>query len=56
MLNITQNTKNPTDLGEGLGIKLSAAVKCYRFLSLQEQTKPNNRQNSKPIQHDYQPK
>lgn len=56
MLNITQSTKNPTDLGEGLGTELSAAVKGYRLLLLQNQTKANNRQKSKPIQHDYQPK
>lgn len=54
MLNMIQSTKNPTDLGEGLGIKLSAAVMCYRLLLLQKQTKTiNNRQKSKPTQHNY---
>lgn len=49
--------KNPTDLGEGLGIKLSAAVKCYRLLLLEKQTNTiNNRQKAKSIQYDYQPK
>lgn len=36
--------KNPTDLGEGLGIKLSAAVKCYRLLLLEKQTKNHQQQ------------
>lgn len=45
--------KNPTDL-EGLGIKLSAAVMCYRLLLLQMQTKTINKQKSKPTQHNYQ--